>query len=186
MNPAWSRLGRRGAALCCAALVGGYLVSAMAQEKEQATGQTADRSADLTGRVQKVALTSEPVTLALTPRAEFARALGAARDGTGAVALAVEGIEGTSSQPVRINIFVNKPDVTRATPPEDPHFLGYVYLIPRRGVVKRTGGAFDLTPIGHLDPAARLTVTLVPIAGKDAAPTDAALTVGQIYVRRET
>ena len=175
-----SRLRWRSTALCCAgALVCGYLVDAMAQDRGQ------ERATDLTDRVRQVVLTSEPVTVTLQARAEFSSVFEAARRGEGVVALAVEGIAGTTSQPLRINVFVNKVDVTRATSVDDPHFLGFLYLIPRRGAVQPTGRGFDLTPVGPIDPA-RLTVTLVPIAGKSAAPADAALTVGQIYVRRET
>lgn len=144
-----------------------------------------ERSVILTNTVRAVALKSEPVTITLTPRPEFASAFEAARQGHGTVALAVEGIEGKSTQPIRINVFFDKPDATRATALEDPHFLGYVYIIPRRGEVKGTGRAFDLSSVKIFDAAAPLRITLVPIAGADATPRDASLSVGQIYVRQE-
>jgi hypothetical protein len=54
-----------------------------------------------------------------------------------------------------------------------------------RGVVRRTGRAFDLTSVDIADAAAPLRVTLVPVVGVDAAPRDASLTVEEIYIRRE-
>lgn len=150
-----------------------------------AAGASAQEMSSLSDTVRDVALTSGPVTIALSPSADFARWLEAARNGQGAVALTLADIQGTSPQPVRINVFVDKPDATRTTVDDDPHFLGFVYLIPRQGRVGRTGQAFDLTPLGTLA-AGRLTVTLVPIVGTGAAPTESSLRIGQIYIRRES
>jgi hypothetical protein len=139
----------------------------------------------LSNAVRGLVLISEPVTVTLTPGPGFVAALDTARQGRGAVALAMEGLEGRATQPIRISVFVDKPDATRATPIEDPHHLGYLFLIPVRGVVRRTGRAFDLTSVDIADAAAPLRVTLVPVVGVDAAPRDASLTVEEIYIRRE-
>lgn len=139
----------------------------------------------LSNPVRELVVTSEPLTVTLAPAPDFAAALDAARQGRGAVALAVEGIEGRATQPIRLNVFVDKPDATRGTSIEDPHLLGYVFIIPARGVVRRTGRAFDLSSVGLADAVAPLRVTLVPVVGTDAAPRDASLTIERIYIRRE-
>jgi hypothetical protein len=142
-----------------------------------------EEPAILSNVVRDVTLRSEPVTIALAGRSGFAPALDAARRGGGAVVLALRNIQGRSTQPIRLNVFVDKPDADRATPSADPHFLGFVYLIPTRSEV-RGGHAFDLSGLQTPDGGA-LRITLVPIAGTDAAPRDAALSVGQIDIRRE-
>lgn len=139
----------------------------------------------LSNPVRELVVTSEPLTVTLAPAPDFAAALEAARQGRGAVALAVEGIEGRATQPIRLNVFVDKPDATRGTSIEDPHLLGSVFIIPARGVVRRTGRAFDLSSVGLADAVAPLRVTLVPVVGTDAAPRDASLTIERIYIRRE-
>jgi len=138
----------------------------------------------LTDSIRNVVLKTTPVSIELTPKPGFAATLQAARGGSGAVALALDGVEGTASQPVRINVFLNRPDAVPATSDDDPNLLGFLYLIPRRGVVMRTGRAFDLTSVPDLDER-RLTVTLVPVTGERETPKDLSLTVAQIYVQRE-
>jgi hypothetical protein len=106
----------------------------------------------------------------------------AAEQGSGVV---VEGIEGTLTQPVRLNVFVNKPDANRTTSLEDPHFLGYIDLLPTHGRVESGGRLFDLSTVKAIDPAAPLEVTLVPVVGRNMAPSDASLRLSRIYARRE-
>ena|SRR5947209_3915128 len=137
----------------------------------------------LSETVRDVALGPDPVTIALAPHGDFATALEAARRGTSVVVLALQNIRGKSTQPLRINVFLDKPDANRATPPADSHFVGFVYLIPTRSEV-RGGRAFDLSGLKSFDPKS-LRVTLVPIAGTDAAPRDASIVVGQVDVRRD-
>jgi hypothetical protein len=144
------------------------------------------RATIVSNTVGELVVTSEPVTVALAPASDFATALAAARQGRGAVALAVEGIEGRATQPISLNVFVDKPDAARGTSTDDPHLLGNIYIIPARGLVRRTGRAFDLSSVDLADPAAPLRVTLVPVVGTDAAaPRDASLTIERIYIRRE-
>ncbi len=139
----------------------------------------------LTNTVTGVALRSEPVTVTLSPSPGLKSALEAARRGSGTMALAVEGVKGTLTQPVRINVFVNKPDANRATPLEDPHFLGYIHVPPTRGRVENAGRLFDLSSVEVVDPAAPVRVTLVPVVGSNSTPRDAALQISRIYLRRE-
>ena len=136
-------------------------------------------------QVALLALRSEPVTVTLSPQAALKPALQTARQGDGPITLAVEGIEGTLTQPIRINVFVNKPDANSGTTVEDLHFLGYISISPRPGGLKGAGRAFDLSAMEALDPAAPIEVTLVPVAGINGMPRDAALQVGRIYIRRE-
>jgi hypothetical protein len=142
-------------------------------------------SVPLTNTVTEVALKSQPVTVTLSPSLQLKPALTAADLGRATVALAVEAIRGTLTQPVRVNVFVNRPDADRTTPLEDPHFLGYINVQPTRGRVENAGRLFDVpaNAIGDLIGAVR--VTLVPVVGLDDAPRDAALQVGRIYMRRE-
>jgi hypothetical protein len=139
----------------------------------------------LTSMVSQVALGSQPVTVMLSPSPELKSAFNAAKLGRATVALAVEGVRGTLIQPVRINVFVNKPDANRTTPLEDPHFLGYVNVAPTRGRVENAGRLFDVPADAVGDLAAPPRVTLVPVVGSDSAPRDASLQIGRIYMRRE-
>lgn len=164
-------------ALLCAALIPALLSS----NKSSAEGSLVA----LTNIVAGVVLKSEPVTITLTPRPEFRSTLDAARSGTGVVTLAVEGIEGTSTQPIRMNVFLDKPEATRWTPIDDPHFLGYVYLIPLRGQVRRTGRAFELSNAKVFDTTTGLRVTLVLVTGANMPPANTSLIIGEIYVREE-
>jgi hypothetical protein len=140
----------------------------------------------VTNLVAHVALRSEPLTVTLSPLPTLRPALQAARLGDGTITLVIEGIEGTLTQPVRINVFLNKPAANSATPVDDPHFLGYIHVAPSRGRVKGAGRAFDVTTAEAVDPTAPLQVTLAPVTGTNMAPRDAMLHVGRIYMRRET
>jgi hypothetical protein len=140
----------------------------------------------ITNLVTQVALRSGPVTVTLSPRPTLRQALQAARRGDGTITLVIEGIEGTLTQPVRINVFLDKPDANSATPVDDPHFLGYIYVAPSRGRVNGAGRAFDVTTAEAVDPATPLQVTLAPVTGTNMAPREAMLQVGRIYMRRET
>jgi hypothetical protein len=145
-----------------------------------------DQPVFLTDPVSALALGSEPLTVTLSPRPELKQTLQAARQGRGVVTLAIEGVEGTLTQPVRINVFVNKPDADRTTPVDDPHFVGYIHVAPARsGVARGVNRVLDLAPVRDLNPDAPVGVTLVPVAGINDAPRDASLQVRRIVIRRE-
>ncbi len=129
-------------------------------------------------------LGAQPLTVRLPPRPGAAAAFA----GDHPLVLAVEGLEGRVSQPVRINVFVNKPDADRATPISDPHFVGTIALLPRNGALKRTGTIFDVADKAGLDLSEPLRVTLVPVLGTAEAtrpPRDFSLRVGKIELRNE-
>ena len=106
-------------------------------------------------------------------------------DGDVPAVLAIEGIEGLAAQPVRINVFLNKPDADNRSSTEDPSCLGFIQLLPARGTVRPMGHAFDLSQVRYLDPAKPIRVTLVPVVGTDSKPSDLSLHIGRIYLRRE-
>jgi hypothetical protein len=152
------------------------LMAPMARAQEQ----------PLSEPVTALELRSEPLTVTLSPRPEMKPALQAARAGGGVVTVAIEGVEGTLTQPVRINVFINKPDADRTTPVDDPHFVGYIHVAPtREGVARGVNRVLDLAPVRDLDPDAPVRVTLVPVVGINDAPRDAALRVRRILIRRE-
>jgi hypothetical protein len=147
------------------------------------TAYAEEQAVPVANAVTGLALGPEPVTVTLMRQPRPAPT--AEGQEYGPTALAVEGIEGTLTQPVRINVFIDKPDANSRTPVKDPHFLGYIYIAPRNGIVKGVGRAFDLSMVEALD-RDTLRVTLVPVAGINAPPHDAQLQVSHIYIRRET
>lgn len=168
---------------CCVALLAVWAGATSLENPLMAQSAPA-----LTDARSGVALNAQPMTVSLAPRAAMRPALAAARLGGSPVALAVEGIEGSITQPVRINIFIDKPDADRSTPTDDPHFAGTVALLPRQGKLKRTGRIFDLSRAGALTTDAPLRVTLVPVVGTDEkpqTPRDFSLRIGKIYIRHE-
>ena len=166
---------------CIAALIAVLACAAMPENPSMAQSPPA-----LTKPATGVALGAQPLTVALQPQPAMRPAFADARRGSNVVALAIEGLEGTMTQPVRINVFIGKPDANRNTSVDDPHFVGTIALLPRNGRLKPTGRIFDLSHVTGLDTAAPLQVTLVPVVGTDDAPQaphDATLHVGKIYVR---
>jgi hypothetical protein len=137
----------------------------------------------LTNMVRDMQLGAAPLTVDLLPQAEFASALRAGGDAP--IALAVEGIEGAVVQPVRINVFINRPDAGPATSSEDPSCIGFIQLLPTRGTVRAVSHAFELPGARSLDLTKPIRVTLVPVIGTSEAPRDVSLRVGRIYLRRE-
>lgn len=162
------------------------LIALLAGADMPGNSSLAQSPSALTKPATGVALGTQPLTVALQPQPAMQPAFADARRGSNVVALAVEGLEGTVTQPVRINVFIGKPDANRNTSVDDPHFVGTIALLPRNGRLKPTGRIFDLSHATGLDTAAPLQVTLVPVVGTDdapQAPRDATLRVGKIYIR---
>lgn len=130
-----------------------------------------------------------PETASLTPLPGFAPALRAGQSQGAPVVLAIEGITGEPAQPVRIHVFVGKPDATPKTSTDDPHFVGYIAVIPKYAVGHAQGidvsRAFDISHLGISPTAQSITVTLVPVAGVAEAPRGLSLRVRKIYFRRD-
>jgi hypothetical protein len=97
--------------------------------------------------------------------------------------LAIEGIEGTTTQPIRINVFLNKGDAGTGTSTGDSSFVGFIQLLPVRAAIRRVGHAFELSQAADLDLTKPIQVTLVPVAGEDSVPNNVALRIGRIYLR---
>jgi hypothetical protein len=148
-----------------------------------------DHPLALTNTVAGLSLGSAPSTVSLTPLPEFAPALRAAQDRVTPVVLAIEGITGQPVRPLRINVFVGKPDATPKTSTDDPHFAGYIAIDPKYAGGKAQGievsRALDVSNLGISTEAQGVDVTLVPVAGINEVPSSLSLRVRQIYLRRE-
>jgi len=55
------------------------------------------------------------------------------------VILTIEGITGKPAHPLRINVFVGRPDATLKTSTNDPHFVGYIAIAPKYGAEPARG-----------------------------------------------
>ncbi|HEX3494279.1 MAG TPA: hypothetical protein VHT48_02725 [Methylocella sp.] len=143
----------------------------------------------LTTTVAGLSLGNAPATVALTPLPELAPALRAAQNGAAPVILAIEGVSGQPVHPLRINVFVGKPDATPKTSTNDPHFVGYIAIDPKYGGGQRqrieVSRDFDVSNLDLSSESRGLQVTLVPVAGIAEAPRGLSLRVRKIYLRRD-
>ena len=139
-------------------------------------------------------LTPEPTTVqaAIPPQGrEKINSFAAAAPGPEKkVILRIEGVEIPANRGALVNVFVNQPNATAASGPDDPGFVGTIAV-----VASQAGGAlhahplvrnfsFDLT--GKLaaslanDP--NVAVTLVPATGSGQKPSAVSLRYGRIYI----
>jgi hypothetical protein len=122
------------------------------------------------------------------PLPEFATALHAQQDHAAPVILAIEGVSGRPVHPLRINVFVGKPDATPKTSTNDPHFAGYIAILPKYGGGQTQGidisRDFDVSNLVLPGESRGFQVTLVPVAGIAETPRSLSLRVRQIYLRR--
>jgi Protein of unknown function (DUF_B2219) len=139
----------------------------------------------LTTTVTGLSLGSAPATVTLTPLPELAPALRAAAPAI----LAVEGVSGQPAHPLRINVFVGKPDATAKTSTDDPHFAGYIAIAPKYGGGQTQGidvsRDFDVSNLVLSSGSRGLQVTLVPVAGIAETPRGLSLRIHRIYLRRD-
>ena len=121
-----------------------------------------------------------PLAVRLTPTPALASAL----DLAGPPVLAIEGIEGAASQPIRVNIFINKRDADNRTPTTDFELRRLHQLLPVRSNVRRTGIALEIPNNRKLDAARSIWITLVPVVGMDnSVPRDVALRIARLYLK---
>jgi hypothetical protein len=143
----------------------------------------------LTTTVTGLSLGSAPATVTLTPLSEFTQALRAEQNRAAPVILAIEGVSGQPVRPLRINVFVGKPDATPKTSTNDPHFVGYIAIAPKYGGGHTQGievsRDFDVSNLVLSSGSRSLQVTLVPVSGIAEAPHGPSLRVRQIYLRRD-
>lgn len=148
-----------------------------------------DLTLALTTTVTGLSLGSSPATVTLTPLPGFGPALRAAQIRATPVTLAIEGITGQPVRPLRINVFVGKPDATPKTSTNDPHFAGYIAIAPKYGGGQTQGidvsSGFDVSNLDLASESQGLQVTLVPVAGIAGAPRGLSLRIRQIYLRRD-
>lgn len=110
------------------------------------------------------------------------------------VILHIDGIQVPSDRGALVNVFLNRPDATAATPVSDPGFVGAIVEVPNT-VTSAHGHqttlsnvAFDITAkIASVPPPAggELTVTLVPFQGGGARPAEISLRYRRIYIAAE-
>lgn len=139
----------------------------------------------LTNAVEGVEIYRAPVTVKLSSKAVLGGAIAEARRGGRPIALVVEGVGGAIDEPVRINVFINKPDADRATSLEDVHFIGYLQLMPAPGRPTFANFALQVPPESLFDQG-DVDVTLVPSVGVGEPPRGATITVQKIELRSES
>jgi hypothetical protein len=139
--------------------------------------------------VSGLPLGSAPATVTLTPLPELAPALRGAQNRAAPVILAIEGVTGHLVHPLRINVFVGKPDATAETSTNDPQFVGYIAIAPKYGGGQTQGievsRDFDVSNFVRSNESGGLQVTLVPVAGIAEAQRGLSLSVRRIYLRRD-
>jgi hypothetical protein len=142
----------------------------------------------LTTTVTGLSLGSAPATVTLRPLPELAPALRAEQNRVAPVILAIEGVSGQPVHPLRINVFVGKPDASPKTSTNDPRFAGYIAIDPKYGGGQTQGikvsRDFDVSNLVLPNESRGLQVTLVPVSGIAEAPHGLSLRVRQIYLRR--
>jgi len=139
-------------------------------------------------------LTPNPHTLRITvPRA----AAGAPSDAAAArtqqrTVLHIDGVEVPPDRAALVNVFLNRPDATAATPTSDPGFVGSIVLVPNTVAGGHThrkvqrNFAFDVTDkFRATPPAGELSVTLVPFEGDGTRPGTISLSYKRVYLATE-
>jgi polyphenol oxidase len=140
-------------------------------------------------------LTPDPHTVRVTPPPAATSRLGAAAavaPGQQRIILHIEGVEVPPDRAALVNVFLNRPDATAATPTSDPGFVGSVVLVPNTVAgghshrkVQRNF-AFDVTDkFRGAAPGGELSVTLVPFQGDGQRPSSVALTYKRVYIATE-
>jgi polyphenol oxidase len=141
------------------------------------------------------ALTPDPHTVRVTPPPAATGRLGAAAaaaPGQQRIVLHIEGVEVPPDRAALVNVFLNRPDATAATPTSDPGFVGSVVLVPNTVAgghshrkVQRNF-AFDVTDkFRGATPGGELSVTLVPFQGDGQRPSSVSLTYKRVYIAAE-
>lgn len=133
------------------------------------------------------AVTAVATDTRIGDRAVTARLDRRAGAATGTIAvLTIEAIQGRSVQPIRINVFVDKPDADHATPTTDSRCAGFIQLLPRDGVVRKTGAVLDVSNLLPRDPTAPVDITLVPVIGTGSEPPKGVdLEIGRMLIEYE-
>jgi polyphenol oxidase len=140
-------------------------------------------------------LTPDPHTLRVTAPAAAATRFGAmAAAPTQRAVLHIDGVEVPPDRAALVNVFLNRPDATAATPNSDPGFVGSIVLVPNtvpgghshRSVQRNF--AFDVTDKFRAAPPAaggELSVTLVPFQGDGTRPSTISLSYKRVYIATE-
>jgi polyphenol oxidase len=141
-------------------------------------------------------LTPEPHTLRVTvpPTAANTLSTMAAAPAQGRVVLHIDGVEVPSDRAALVNVFLNRPDATAATPTSDPGFVGSIVLVPNtvagghsQHTVQRNF-AFEVTDkirAAAPAPGGEVSVTLVPFQGDGTRPSTISLRYKRVYLATE-
>jgi polyphenol oxidase len=141
-------------------------------------------------------LTPDPQTLRAVAPPPAAAALREATEPSSSrrLILRIDGVEVPSDRAALVNVFLNHPEATAATPTSDPGFVGSIVLVPSTTPnvghvhVSVRNFSFDVTDKLGSEPAApgaELTVTLVPFQGNDTRPSDIQLRYRRVYLVTE-
>lgn len=139
---------------------------------------------------QNLKLGPDPVTRSVAlpdQHREALRAMAAPRP-SGNPVIRITNVQGPPGTAAIIRVFVNLAAASPTTPVSDPHYVGTFSLVPNslRGTQLHghTGLNVELPLRAQtqqlISSEQELSVTLVPVAGDDAAPFDLALTIGSI------
>ena len=142
------------------------------------------------------ALTPSPQTVRVNapPQANATINALSAAPGQRRVVLHIEGVQVPGDRAAFVNVFLNQPNATAATPTTDPGFVGSIVLVPstvagghaHKGAVRNF--AFDVSErLKTAPPPANgeLAVTLVPAQGDGSPPGDIRLSYKRIYLATE-
>jgi polyphenol oxidase len=148
---------------------------------------------ELARTAEAKSLTPEPSTVELAVPQDRREAVMemAAPASANRLILRIDGVEVPADRAVAVKVFVNRPDATAATGPDEPGFVGTIVLVPSvapgtglsHGTVRRNF-AFDITEelASALDANDNISVTFVPFAGEGQQPADIDLRYERVYV----
>ncbi len=140
------------------------------------------------------ALTPEPTTVQTTIPPQGKERLTALSSPAGApptVILRIEGVEIPADRGALVNVFLNRPDATAASGPDDPGYVGTIAVVASQA----PGGAghkhpvirnfsFDITGklAASLGSDNNVAVTLVPATGTGKKPSAVNLSYRRVYI----
>lgn len=140
------------------------------------------------------ALTPEPTTVQTTIPPQGRERLSASVAATAApptVILRIEGVQIPADRGALVNVFLNRPDATAATGPDDPGYVGTIAVVASQApggmghkhpVIRNF--SFDIT--GELAASLKgdnnVAVTFVPATGTGKKPAAVNLSYGRVYI----
>jgi polyphenol oxidase len=176
----------------------GPVASARAAVRVAQLPQLGAPEIELSPSTEPKALTPEPLTVraAVPPQARERlntfRATAAARPGAQPkLILRIEGVEIPADRGALVNVFLNRPEATAASGPEDPGYVGSIAVVASQ--LPRAGGhthpvvrnfSFDISDklAASLANDGNVAVTLVPATGTGTKPAAVSLRYSRAYI----